>query len=499
VSAGDVIVAGGGPVGLMLACELQLGGVQAVVLERLPRSSGQSRALGLHARTVEVLDQRGLLPRVGDQVPVWPKGHFAGMRKVDMTKLDAEHSYALMVPQSTTEQVLEQRAIELGAEIRRGHQLVGLADSGTEVAAEVTGPGGSYVLTAPYLVGCDGGSSTVRRLAAVPFPGTASTVNAVLGDVTLLGDKPQVRELRRMEGGLFGIIPLGNDYFRVVAVEFDTEAVARDVPLTVTELVETAERVSGLRLTVGEAGWLSRFGNATRLAERYRSGRVLLAGDAAHVHFPAGGQGLNTGIQDALNLGWKLAATVRGWAPDGLLDSYQSERQPVAKRVCMNTRAQLALMHPSSEITPLRELFSELMDLDQVNRYIAEMITGLDIRYPMRAGQDDAANGPDIVGRRLPPLPLLTSQGPRKATELLHEGKGVLLDLTGGSELAALATGLGDRLRHHPARPAGQDGEPELAALLVRPDGYVAWAAPRDGGFDALPEALATWFGTAGP
>ncbi|PBC79158.1 bifunctional hydroxylase/dehydrase [Streptomyces sp. TLI_235] len=491
-----VVIAGGGPVGLMLACELGLAGIDTVVLERLERPTGESRALGLHSRTVEVLHQRGLLDRVGDQVPVWPKGHFAGLRKVDMTKLDAEHSYALMVPQSRTEEILYERALELKVDIRRGHRLVSLEQGEGGVTADVEGPDGTYRLDSRYLVGCDGGASTVRKLVEVPFPGTASTVNAMLGDVQLLGEQPSGRELLRLEGGLFGLIPLGDGLYRVVAVEFDVEPVPRDVPVTTDELAAAAKRVSGLDLTIGEARWMSRFGNATRLVDRYRTGSVLLAGDAAHVHFPAGGQGLNTGIQDALNLGWKLAGTLNGWAPDTLLDSYEAERRPIAKRVCMNTRAQLAMMHPAPEIDPLRELFSELMDLDQVNRYIGEMITGLDIRYPMNGESGGPEPSHALVGRRMPPLPLLTPDGPVNAIELLAEGRGLLIDLS-GSLPAAWADGRTDRLAHVAATPADRAKTPDAAALLVRPDGYVAWACAEPGATDGLADALDRWFGAA--
>ena len=497
----EVIVAGGGPVGLMVACELRLAGRQVVVLEARTKPSGESRALGLHSRTVEVFEQRGLLDEVEDKAPVWPKGHFAGLRKVDLTKLDGEHGYALMVPQFRTEELLEKRALDLGVEIRRGHSLTGLVQDGEGVTVTVAGPEGQYRLRAAYLAGCDGGSSTVRKLVGVDFPGTASTVNAVIGDVQILGDRPAARELRRLAGGVFGVIPLEDDRFRIVAVEFDTEPVPRSVPMTVEELRATAFRVSGLDLAIGEATWLSRFGDATRQVVQYRKGRVLLAGDAAHIHFPAGGQGLNTGIQDAMNLGWKLADTVAGTAPEGLLDTYHAERHPVGERVCMNTRAQLVLMNPSDTVSPLRELFSELMDLEQVNAYIAGMITGLDIRYPM-PGEAPEGERHELIGRRMPLLRLHTEQGAATTAELLRAGRTLLLDFTDGGLLAGPAAPWRNQVRHVPARREDLTRMGGLTAVLVRPDGYVAWAsndagaARADGvqGVDGLRQSLASWF-----
>ncbi len=486
----QAVVAGGGPVGLMAACELALGGVRTVVLERLARPTGQSRALGLHSRTVEVFEQRGLLDKVERQAPVWPKGHFAGLRKVDLTKLAGKHTYALMVPQSRTEELLAERAVKLGVEIRRGHEVTGLVQDDDGVTVTVRTADGEYELRTGYLVGCDGGSSTVRKLTGVDFPGTPSTINAVLGDVRILGEQPQARELLRLPGGLFGMIPLGEDRYRIVAVEFDTEPVPRSVPLTVPELRETAWRVSGNKLEIGESYWLSRFGDASRQAAQYQVGRVLLAGDAAHIHFPAGGQGLNTGLQDALNLGWKLAATIRGDAPEGLLGTYHSERHPVGHRVCMNTRAQLALMHPAERITPLRDLFSQLMDLPQVNTFLAEMITGLDVKYPMNG---EPAH--PLVGARVPSLLLRTAEGTVTTPSLLREADALLLDLTGSGALEEAAGPWRERVRYVAARPDDEEqGAAGLAAVLVRPDGYVAWVSTGDGDTDGLERALATWF-----
>jgi len=481
-----VVVVGAGPVGLMLACELGLAGVRPIVLERLSRPTGQSRALGLHSRTVEVLDQRGLLDRFSEGAPVWPKGHFAGMRLLELDQLDGRHTYALMVPQSRTEALLEERAAELGADLRRGHELLGLEQDSDGVRLTVGGPAGEYELAADYVVGCDGGSSRVRKLAGVGFPGSSSTLNAVLGDVQL-DQTPTGPHLSRCSGGVFGTVPLGGDRYRIVAAEFVPPTAHRDDPVTLQELIDTTRRVTGLDIEVGETYWLSRFGNATRQAENYRSGRVFLAGDAAHVHFPAGGQGLNTGVQDAVNLGWKLAAVARGEASSSLLDTYHLERHPVAKRVCHNTQAQLALMNPSPSVDPLRDLFAELLAFREVNKFISEMITGLDVRYPVPGATDEPH---PLLGTRLPDWPLLVDGEPLGAMRLLHPGRGFLLDLTGGRRTEELAAAAAGRVRVITAT-ATEPNRPE--ALLVRPDGYVAWI---DGDLDA---ALEAWFGAPRP
>ncbi|MEV6342328.1 FAD-dependent monooxygenase [Actinoplanes sp. NPDC051851] len=484
--AHDVVVAGAGPVGLMLACELQLAGVRTVVVDRLPKPSGQSRALGLHARTVEVLDQRGLLDRFREGAPVWPTAHFAGLRRLDLSALDGNHTYALMVPQSRTEAILAERAVELGVEIRYGHEVTELVQDEDGVSVTVRTPAGDQRLRASYLVGCDGGTSAVRKLAGIDFPGSPSTMNAVLGDVRLAEEQPPGPQLRRMPGGLFGVVPLGEDNYRVVAVEFRTQPRPRELPVTLEELRASVKRVAGVELEMDQPIWMSRFGNATRQAAQYRSGRIFLAGDAAHVHFPAGGQGLNTGVQDAVNLGWKLAAVVAGWAPPGLIDSYHAERHPVAQQVCHNTRAQLALMDPAEEITPLRELFGHLMEFASVNRYLAGMIAGVDIRYDL-AGVDHP-----LVGKRLPDLSI---GGPVSRTvNLLHSGRGVLLDFASDPGIAELVAGWAGRVDHVVARC-----DTEVSAMLVRPDGYVAWATGLSATSDGLGDALARWFGAAGP
>ncbi|MGI9002549.1 MAG: FAD-dependent monooxygenase, partial [Pseudonocardia sp.] len=326
----DVIVAGGGPTGVMLASELRLHGVHALVLEKDAEPTRIVRGLGLHARSVEVMDQRGLLERflaLGKQYPVG--GFFAGISKPSPDRLDTAHPYVLGIPQTTVERLLTEHATELGVEIRRGCELVGLSQDEHGVTAELAD---GTQLRSRYLVGCDGGRSTVRKLLGVGFPGEPSSVETLLGKVEVTAPQETlmavVAEVRKTQLR-FGAMPLGDGVYRVVAPAAGV-AENRTVPPTLDELKQQLRATASTDFGAHSPRWLSRFGDATRLAERYRTGRVLLAGDAAHIHPPMGGQGLNLGIQDAFNLGWKLAAEIGGWAPEGLLDSYHTERHPVA-------------------------------------------------------------------------------------------------------------------------------------------------------------------------
>ncbi|HEV7625187.1 MAG TPA: FAD-dependent monooxygenase, partial [Streptomyces sp.] len=358
----DVIVVGCGPTGLMLAGELRLHGVHALLLEKEAEPTGYVRALGLHVRSVEVMDQRGLLERflaLGQQFAVG--GFFAGITKSWPERLDTAHPYVLGIPQTVTERLLTEHATEVGVEIRRGCELVGLSQDEDGVTVELAE---GTRLRSRYLVGCDGGRSTVRKLLGVGFPGEPSRVETLLGEMEVTEDPATVAaivaEVRKTQLR-FGAMPLGEGVYRIIV---PAEGVAEDrtVPPTLEEFKQQLRAFAGTDFGAHSPRWLSRFGDATRLAERYRTGRVLLAGDAAHIHPPTGGQGLNLGVQDAFNLGWKLAAEVAGWAPEGLLDSYHTERHPVAAAVLDHTRAQMQLMSLEPGAQAVRRLMSELID-----------------------------------------------------------------------------------------------------------------------------------------
>jgi 3-(3-hydroxy-phenyl)propionate hydroxylase len=480
-----VVIAGAGPTGLMLAAELALAGVDALLVER--RASQEvdgSRAGGLHSRTIEVLDQRGIAERFVSAGKVIAVHGFAGI-PYDISDFPTRHSYALGLWQSHFERILAGWVDELEVPILRGSEVVGLAQDDAGVDVEVSG---GRSLRAEYLVGCDGGRSLVRKAAGIDFPGLDPSTSWLIAEVEM-EDEPEIG-MRPEGGGIGPVDPAkGGGPFRVVLTERPPELTSEP---TLQDLSATLIGAYGTDFRVHSPTWISRFTDMTRQAASYRQGRVLLAGDAAHVHPPQGGQGLQTGVQDAVNLGWKLAQAVDGTTPDSLLDTYHAERHPVGARVLHNTRAQVALSTPGDHHQALRDTMAELFRMDEPRRYVAAMLAGLDIHY-------DLGEGHPLIGRRMPDLDLRTADGPTRVFALMHDARPLLLNLArpGGFDIAPWA----HRVRlvdaeHEGAWELPVLGEvPAVAAVLIRPDGHVAWAGdPTDPG---LPQALTTWFGAA--
>ncbi|QKG23269.1 rifampin monooxygenase [Actinomadura verrucosospora] len=468
----DVIIAGCGPTGAMLAAELRLHDVRVLVLEKETEPASFVRIVGLHIRSLELLAMRGLLDRVLEHGRRRPAaGFFAAIDKPVPEGLDSAHAYLLGIPQPVVDRLLEEHATALGAQVRRGHAVTGLDQDDDGVTVELAN--GEH-LRSRYLVGCDGGRSTVRKLLGVGFPGEPSRNETLMGEMEVGVPQEEIAakaaEIHKTNK-VFSLRPFGGGAYRVVV---PVPGVGdRAEPPTLDDFQQALRAIAGTDFGVHSPRWLSRFGDATRLAERYRVGRVLLAGDAAHIHPPAGGQGLNLGVQDAFNLGWKLAAQVRGWAPGTLLDTYHDERHPVAADVLDNTRAQMELHSAEPGPRALRRLLTELMDFNEVNRHLIEKITAIGIRY-------DFGEGPDLLGRRMPDIDL--KQG--RLYDLLQRGRGLLLDRT--EHLTA--DRWSDRVDHLADPTAALDAP----CVLLRPDGHVAWIGDDQ---QDLNTHLSRWFG----
>ena len=470
----DVIIAGCGPTGATLAAELRLHDVRVLVLEQETEPVSFVRIVGLHIRTIELMAMRGLLERLlahGRRRPAG--GFFAAISKPPPEGLDSAHAYLLGIPQPVLVQLLEAHAIELGAHVRRGRVVVDLEQDDDGVTVQLADGG---QLRSRHLVGCDGGRSTVRRTLGVGFPGEPSRTDTLMGEMGVGVPQEEVAAtLARLGdvGRRLWLRPLGSGVHQVVVPAAGVGD--RAEPPTLEEFRQQLRAFTGTDFGVHSRRWSSRFGDATRLAERYRVGRVLLAGDAAHVHPPTGGQGVNLGVQDAVNLGWKLAAQVRGWAPGTLLDTYEAERRPVAEDVLDNTRAQMELLATGPGPQAVRRLLTELMDFDVVNRHLIEKITAIDIRY-------DLGDGPDLLGRRLPDIDVARG----RLYGQLHRGRGLLLDRTGRLTVG----GWSDRVDHLADPTAALD----VPCVLLRPDGHVAWDGDDQQDLD---DHLSRWFGEA--
>jgi 2-polyprenyl-6-methoxyphenol hydroxylase-like FAD-dependent oxidoreductase len=519
----DVLIIGAGPAGLLLACELRLAAVATTVVERAPKRPDFCRGFNLNARSLDLLDRRGLAGALIDEGWQVPQAAFSGLPvTLSLVGASTGHPFSLGIPQTRVEEVLEARALDLGADIRRGHELRALEQDSASVTATIadTATGREYRATAAYLAGCDGGRSAVRKQAGIDFPGTAATRFFLLGDVELAEPETLSFGFNHGHGGRVFVVPRPG-YVRIITADPQPPVEGdRDAPVTLERLQSAVDDALGRHVGLRAARWLTRYGDAARQAAAYVRGRVVLAGDAAHIHPPAGAIGVNVALDDAFNLGWKLAATVRGDAPDHLLGSYHTERHPAGAKILANTQAQVLLDNAGDRLGPLTDLLTRVAAHPAGNRAFAETVTGLDTRYDM--GQQ--ADHP-WLGRLTPNLELLTDAGPTDlATQLTQAaGRPLLLDLAephpdpadphpdaraeATTAIRQAAAAWADRVATVRATcPA----HPDLRAVLVRPDGHTAWLStadrthadaghPADAGHhvEGLRQALTHWHGPA--
>ena len=478
-----VVIAGGGPTGTMLAAELALANVDVAIVERRPdHVLVNSRAGGFHSRTIEVLDQRGVADRFLAEGTI-AQTALLGTTVLDISDFPTRHPYGLGLWQKKIERIMAAWIGELPVRIYYGTEVTGFAQDDTGVDVELAD---GTVMRAQYLVGCDGGRSVIRKAASIDFPGWDATRSNLIAEVEVTEEPP--RGVRNDATGVHALGKLedGKTY-RAVVTEQQIESGSEP---TLHDLSAALIAVFGTDFGVHSPIWISRFTDMTRQAASYRAQRVLVAGDAAHVHYPAGGQGISLGVQDAVNLGWKLAQVIDGTSPESLLDTYQAERHPVAARALQHTMAQTALQRQDDRMKALVAVVSELARMDEPRKHVGGLIHGLDIHY-------DLGDGHPLLGRRMPNLDLMTDRGPRRVFELLHGAKPLLLNLRDPGALVIAPWS--ERVQLVDAQHAGSWELPVIgvvsapAAVLVRPDGYVAWVG--DGTDSGLRDALTTWFG----
>jgi 2-polyprenyl-6-methoxyphenol hydroxylase-like FAD-dependent oxidoreductase len=486
-----VLIVGGGPTGLMLASELALAGVDVAIIEQRPdQTLAGSRAGGLHARSIEILDQRGMAePFLAEGQQAQAVG-FAG-QVLDLSAFPTRHPYTLGLWQNHIERILAGEVAKRSVTFHRGQAVTGLLQDAEDVTVTLAD---GRSLTARYLVGCDGGRSFVRKASGIGFPGFDATTSALLAEVEMAVEPPF-----GMHRSAFGIHSFGRTEYEIrdgqivytggpIRLMLTEAAVGPATDPTLDDLRAALVATCGTDYGVHSPIWISRFSDTSRQAETYRSGRVFLAGDAAHIHAPDGGQGLNTGVQDAFNLGWKLAAAVHGTAPEALLDTYHTERHPVGTRVLRLTMAAVALRRPDDRTTALRETVADLLGIEATRQHLAGQLSGLSIAY-------DFGPGHPLLGHRVPDLDLVTAAGPSRLYAPLHPGRPLLVIFAGSIEISGWA----DRVETLAATTSGPWILPALgpvpapSAILIRPDGHIAWAG--QGTDEGLPEALTRWFG----